>query len=234
LEVSGCTRGGGGTAAGANVFREFCRIRGRVGVITGAVATATSTTLRIPFARLPTGARVLRAFLYRQTYDSTATYLSSWALLGSNLTPTTDFIGTSTTLPVQVARVEFTDLLRAAPAGSDGVRTLPLTQVPNTSSGGFGWWVVYEAPSLPERTVVVYDGMHTDMMGGMVRFPSGAFVRATTRRWLHSTSMVAATTQTMLPVSPVSTRASHSPSTTSPTPVRATTPVYRPNPSTIA
>ena len=47
---------------------------------------------------------------------------------------------------------------------------MALTQSPNTSSGGFGWWMVYEAPSLPERTVIVYDGMHTDRLTG-----NGAF-----------------------------------------------------------
>jgi hypothetical protein len=129
----------------------------------------------VPFAALPTGARVVRAFLYRQTYDRTSTYLTAWTLLSSNLTPITDFIGTSTTSAVQVARAEFTDLLRAATPAADGVRTLPLAQTPDTSSGGFGWWMVYEAPSLPERTVVIYDGMHTDVMPGAGNFTFTGF-----------------------------------------------------------
>jgi hypothetical protein len=73
--------------------------------------------------------------------------------------------------PFEVVRADITQVVQGAlPRATGGVLSLTVEQAPADSSGGYGWWIAYAANSLPERTVVVYDGGHTDTQSG-----NGAF-----------------------------------------------------------
>jgi len=179
VTATGCGLGDGGTTSG-NAFTRFCTLRGGVGLISGALGTsnAISTTLRIPTTALPTGARVVAAMLYRLTYDRTNTYLTGLSLDGVNLASRMRRIYvTPSGSPYEVFRADITQVVQdALPRASGGSLALTVQQTPADSSGGYGWWIAYSANSLPERTVVVYDGGHTDTQPGNGAFALEGFV----------------------------------------------------------
>jgi hypothetical protein len=173
VTADGCGLGDGGTPSG-NALRRFCTLRGGVGLISGALGAsgATTATLRIPTTALPAGSRIVAAMLYRLTYDRTTTYLTGLRLDGTDLAPRMRRIYvTPSGSPFEVVRADITQVVQSAlPRATGGVLSLTVEQAPADSSGGYGWWIAYSANSLPERTVVVYDGGHTDTQSG-----NGAF-----------------------------------------------------------
>ena len=167
LVVTGCGISNGGTALDNRLTRA-CTITGGVGMLSGATGSRSlaTTTLRQAVDAIPAGGRIVRAMLYRQTYDRTSSYLTGWRLGGRDLIPSTRRVAVTPTdrSPYEVTRADITAVMQDSLPGTAGVVSLTIEQNPVDSSGGFGWWLVYEAPSLPERTIVVYDGGHTDVV----------------------------------------------------------------------
>lgn len=190
VEVTGCGVSDGGTVT-PNTLSRFCSVRGGVGMLSGAlgVSGAQSATLRIATGDMPSGARIVSAMLYRLTYDRTSTYGASLFVDGTGLESTTRRLYvTPSGSPYEVLRADMTAVLRnALPRAVNGTLELALGQTVSDSSGGFGWWIVYAAPSLAERHIVIYDGGHTDTQPGNGSFALDGFVvgAAPVRARLH-------------------------------------------------
>jgi len=162
------TDGGPANGTGDNKLTQFAVLKGYYQTVfasSGSLGSNKVQNVTISMGTLPQGTKVERAWIYRNTYDSTSTYLGSWKANSVALEKVIIHQTTSGS-PFQVARADATahvqPLLLAALKANKSSFDIPVVSTPGTSSGGTGVIVIFTHPTLPLRQIVITDGGFSD------------------------------------------------------------------------